>query len=135
VREELRLSNRLSALPAALDRLESLLSDEKLPVETIGELRLVAEEGLSNIIRYAYEGSEEQGIEVTLSCDGGEVRIELRDQGKPFNPVETPAPNLEAPLEERPEGGLGIHLMRELTDEMSYVRRGSSNILTLTRRL
>jgi anti-sigma regulatory factor (Ser/Thr protein kinase) len=135
VRENLELSNRLSDLPAALDELESLLSSEQLPLETIRELRLVAEEVISNIIRYAFKGGEEQRIEVILSCDGQEVRLELRDQGMPFNPLEAPEPDLDAPIETRSEGGLGIHLMRELTDEMSYVRQGGRNVLTLTRRL
>ena len=135
MRENLELSNRLSDLPAALDELESLLSSEQLPLETIRELRLVAEEVISNIIRYAFKGGEEQRIEVILSCDGQEVRLELRDQGMPFNPLEAPEPDLDAPLETRPEGGLGIHLMRKLTDEMSYVRQGGRNVLTWTRRL
>ena len=115
----------------ALNELESLLLNESVPREVVGELRLIAEEGISNIILYAYESGEERRIEVTVSYDGEEVRLELRDDGKPFNPLEAPNPDLDAPLEARPEGGLGIYLMRSLADEMSYARRSGRNVLVL----
>jgi anti-sigma regulatory factor (Ser/Thr protein kinase) len=135
VRKTLELGNRLQDLIPTLNELESLLLKESLPQAVAKELRLIAEEGISNIILYAYESGEERRIEVTVSCNGGEVRLELRDDGKPFNPLDAPNPDLDAPLETRPEGGLGIYLMRSLTDEMSYARESGRNVLILKKRL
>jgi anti-sigma regulatory factor (Ser/Thr protein kinase) len=135
VRKTLELGNRLQDLIPTLNELESLLLKESLPRAVVNELRLIAEEGISNIILYAYESGEERRIEVTVSCDGEEVRLELRDDGKPFNPLDAPNPDLDAPLEARPEGGLGIYLMRSLTDEMSYARESGRNVLILKKRL
>lgn len=129
------LANRISELGPVLDQLESLLLDEKIPNDIVGEVRLLAEEALSNIIQYAY-GSEEEGrIEMTLAFDTAEVTLETRDEGKLFNPLEAPPPDLDKPIEEREIGGLGIHLMTSLADEASYARRGHTNVLVLKKRL
>jgi serine/threonine-protein kinase RsbW len=135
VRKSLELGNRLSDLAAVLDELESLLFREGLRRELVGEVRLIAEEGISNIILYAYESGKVGTIEVTVSYDGDEVKLELRDDGRAFNPLDAPRPDLNAPLEARPEGGLGIYLMRSLTDEMSYSRNGGWNVLMMKKRV
>ena len=96
--------------------------------------RLIAEEAISNIICHAYEGSDEHKIEVTLANDSSEIRLELRDNRKPFDPTEMPEPDLSLPIEEQTEGSLGIHLMKTLADEVSYVREGAYNILRLKKR-
>lgn len=127
------LPNRLSELIPVLDRLESLLFTEGAPTELVKEVRIIAEEGISNIIYHAYEGSDEHKIEVTLAIDSSEIRLELRDNGKPFDPTEMPEPDSSLPIEEQTEGGLGIHLMKTLSDELSYVREGDHNILMLRR--
>jgi anti-sigma regulatory factor (Ser/Thr protein kinase) len=97
-------------------------------------MRLIAEEGLANIVRHAYEPEEEGEIEVLLALSETEVRLELRDSGRPFNPLEHPEPDLEAPIEERPLGGLGVHLIRSLTDAQTYTRHGQVNVLVLIKR-
>jgi anti-sigma regulatory factor (Ser/Thr protein kinase) len=117
-----------------LDELESLLLAEDLPNELVGEIRLVAEEGLSNIINYCGESAEEHCIEAILSLEGGVVCLELRDDGKPFNPLEFPPPDLDAPIDRRPNGGLGIHLIKELMDTISYAREGGRNVLVLKKK-
>lgn len=118
-----------------LDQLESLLFDEKCEGELVGQVRLIAEEAASNIVRYAFESGEEHRIEVTLSCSQTEVKLELRDDGRPFNPLEVPPPDLDRPIEQRPDGGLGVFLMKSLADEASYAREGNTNVLMLTKRL
>ena len=118
-----------------LDQLESLLLDEQIPNDVVGEVRLLVEEAVSNIIQYAHGSVQERQIGVTLEYDKTAVILEFRDDGSPFNPLEAPPPDLDAPLEERPDGGLGIHLMKSLADEASYAREGKTNVLILTKRL
>jgi anti-sigma regulatory factor (Ser/Thr protein kinase) len=127
------LESRLAELGSALDRIERLLAEQIVESDLVAEVRLVAEEGMVNIVRNAYP-EEEGDIEITLSVDVTEVRLVLRDRGRPFNPLEHPAPDLEAAVGERPEGGLGIHIIRSLTDEQIYSREGDENVLVLVKR-
>ena len=129
------IPNHPSELAPALDKLESLLLGEGLSRKTADEIRLVAEEGLSNIIRYAHDGEGRNRIQVTLSVERDEIQLELQDDGRPFNPLEMPEPDLSSPIEERPEGGLGIYLMKALTDEAVYARKGDRNVLLLKKNL
>lgn len=128
------LGNDLAELPAALDWLEAALRAAGVGEAVVGELRLVAEEGLSNVIRYAYADAARHSIEVTLEVGGGEVQLVLRDDGRPFNPLAAPAPDLDAPTGERPAGGLGIHLLKNLVDRADYRRENGANLLRLVKR-
>jgi anti-sigma regulatory factor (Ser/Thr protein kinase) len=127
------VESRLAELGSALDRIERLLAEHVVESELVAEIRLVAEEGLVNIVRNAYP-EEEGDIEVSLSVDVTEVRIVLRDRGRPFNPLEHPAPDLGVAIGERPVGGLGVHLIRSLTDDQIYSREGDENVLVLVKR-
>lgn len=129
------LPNRISELGLLLDQLESHLIEDQIPPDVVGEMRLLAEEAVSNIIRYAHGSEEEHRIKVTLSGGKKELALEIRDQGRPFNPLDAPPPHLDLPIEERPEGGLGIHLMKSLADEASYAREGRTNVLVLKKRI
>lgn len=128
------LRSQLEELASALDRIEQLLLEEAAERELASEMRLIAEEGLTNIVRHAYEPDDEGEIEVVMTLSETEIRLELRDSGRPFNPLERPEPDLEAPVEERPLGGLGVHLIRSLTDAQSYTRQGTVNVLVLIKR-
>ncbi|MGH8699537.1 MAG: ATP-binding protein [Burkholderiales bacterium] len=128
------LGNDLAELPAALDWLEAALRAAGVAAAVVGEMRLVAEEGLSNVIRYAYADSARHSIEVTVEIGGGEIRLVLRDDGRPFNPLAAPAPDLDGPIEQRSGGGLGIHLLKNLVDRADYRREDDANVLRLVKR-
>jgi len=126
--------SELEELARALDQIEQLLLEQAADRDLVSEMRLIAEEGLTNIVRHAYEPHEDGEIEVLLTLSETEVRLELRDSGRPFNPLEHPEPDLEARIEERPLGGLGVHLIRALTDAQTYSREGTVNVLVLVKR-
>jgi anti-sigma regulatory factor (Ser/Thr protein kinase) len=139
---ELRLTctlrAHLSDIPPALEALEGLLLSAGAGDEELGEVRLMAEEALMNIVSYAFDSSACEGdtpcpIRLQCVCTTDQLRLEFRDSGKPFNPLEAPPPDLSAPLEERAEGGLGIHLIRTLADAVTYEHRQGCNLLQLTR--
>jgi anti-sigma regulatory factor (Ser/Thr protein kinase) len=111
-----------------------LLLAEGLSTEPVKEVRLVAEEALANIIQHAYDDGDEHPIEMTLAIDEGEVHLEIRDDGKPFDPTKMPAPDMDHSEEEQTEGGWGIQLIKTLTSEVSYAREGGYNILRLKKR-
>jgi anti-sigma regulatory factor (Ser/Thr protein kinase) len=72
---------------------------------------------------------------VRLRRTGDSVAVEVEDDGRPFDPLQVPPPDLTLSLEQRPIGGLGIHLIRNLMDEVSYARRDGRNVLKMAKHL
>ena len=93
-------------------------------------LRLAVEEAVGNIIDYS------GATEMTLSADisNGLLSITITDNGKPFNPLAAPEPDLDMPIEDREPGGLGIMYMRKMSDDLSYQRTDHQNILIIKMR-
>lgn len=120
--------------PAALDRLEALCRAAGLAEPVVLELRLVAEEVVTNVAKYGYAPGAAAAMEVRVSTDDDAVSLEFRDQGEPFDPLAQPPPDLDVPLEERPVGGLGLTLIRALVEQAGYVREGPLNVLRLVKR-
>jgi anti-sigma regulatory factor (Ser/Thr protein kinase) len=98
-------------------------------------LELAVDEVCTNIIQHGYDPDRQGEISLTIELDTDEARITVVDSGRPFSPDEAAEPDLEAPWDERPVGGLGWHLVRSVVDEIHYRRDGSENLLTLVKRL
>jgi serine/threonine-protein kinase RsbW len=126
-----RVRNNLRDLPGALDGVEEFCRGRGLATETALEMRLVAEEVLTNFVKYAHDATREGVIALRLSASTESVRLEFRDEGIPFNPLDVPPPDLKSRPEERGIGGLGVLLVKGLVDDASYVREGNVNILVL----
>jgi anti-sigma regulatory factor (Ser/Thr protein kinase) len=126
-----RIRNNLRDLPGALDGVEAFCRGRGLAAETALEVRLVAEEVLTNFVKYAHAVTQERVIALRLSASTESVRLEFRDEGTPFNPLDAPLPDLKRLPEERGIGGLGVLLVRALVDDATYVREGNVNILVL----
>jgi phosphoserine phosphatase RsbU/P len=122
-------------LVSGLDALEAALRGERLPEATLLDLRLVAEEVLTNVAAHGHDDAAEHWVSLRLAIAAGEVTLEFRDHGRPFDPLAAAPPDLHSPLAGRPPGGLGIHLIRSLVDAAAYVRAGAENVLTLKKRL
>ena len=129
------LHRRLDDLRLLHEAVEAFCAGRGLPRRPVGQLQLALEEHVTNIIRYAGDPNDAAQVTVLAHLEGNELVAEVRDQGPPFNPLELPPPNLHQPIDERPLGGLGVHLMRQLTDRLDYRREGSTNVLTLHKRL
>jgi phosphoserine phosphatase RsbU/P len=98
----------------------------------IYNIQLAVDEAASNIIEHAYEGVENGVIEVFTRVEPCTLTIVLRDWGHPFNPEEVHAPDVEASLEDRTVGGLGLFFMHKLMDEVRFdFSEDGSNTLTL----
>lgn len=127
----LHLRNETAELTRVREAVEELAIDAGLPSRITFALQLALEEALANVITYAYGDGDEHSIGLRLALRGREIVAEIEDDGQPFNPLERPPPDIEAPLEDRPVGGLGIHLVRTLMDDVAYERRGGKNVLVL----
>lgn len=120
---------RVSAL------VEQLASIQALPPSALWPLNVALDEVLSNIIRYGYPDGREHEIKIRVSIERGMVVAEVEDDGRPFDPLAAPPPELDAPIEQRAVGGLGIHIVRTLMSEVTYTRVADCNRLTLKRML
>lgn len=107
----------------------------EVPSRALYAVNLALDELVTNTILYAFEDVSGQELRVRVEVAGSELHGELADEGREFNPLNVPAPNLDAPLHERDLGGLGLHLVRSLMDRLEYRREGSKNVLTLMKRI
>lgn len=99
--------------------------------QVIYDIQLVVDEAFSNIIAYAYGGGSDQPIECSYRITEAGMTLIMRDYGRPFDPCSIPEPNIEADLESRTTGGLGIYIIRQLMDRVEF-EFGESNGNTLT---
>ncbi|HLX36978.1 MAG TPA: ATP-binding protein [Candidatus Binataceae bacterium] len=98
-------------------------------------LMIVLEELITNLAKYGYRDRPAGSAEVRLQLDESRLILEVVDDGDPFDPLKAPPPDFDAPLEDRAIGGLGVHIMRALADEISYRRAGERNVLQMMRRV
>jgi serine/threonine-protein kinase RsbW len=98
----------------------------------MAQLMIAFDEIISNGINHGGEGRSPT-IEIRLVVEDEGVSGEVADDGKPFDPLAAPKPDTTLPVEQRPIGGLGIHLVRELMDDVSYLRDGGRNRLRFSK--
>lgn len=115
--------------------LEASSQQLHLSERVLYHLQLAVDEACSNIFEHAYGGRDGR-VEIELESQQGSLIARIRDWGDPFDPSDIPAPDPTRPLEEWPIGGLGLHLIHTLMDEVSYrFDSRAGNCLTLQKRL
>ena len=129
----IELKTDLSEIERMSEWIEQFGCRHELPAGVVFQLNLALEEIVTNVISYAFDDDEGHKVEVGLSVNvhGNELEAFVKDEGNPYDPTHAAPPDLEAPLEERRVGGLGVHLVREMMDEVSYSRVGNKNVLSL----
>jgi PAS domain S-box-containing protein len=132
---ELRLKNELSEIGNANRQVSEFIEALGIESKFRRQLNIVLDELLNNVISYAYEDDEEHEIQVTVELTGPRLVVNITDDGIPFNAFSQEEPDTEADLEDRAVGGLGIHLVRNLMDEVNYQRGIGRNIVTLVKQL
>ena len=133
--DTITLINRLSELDTLRRELIARLEPAGVSETVIDEVFLVLEELLVNTISYGYEDEEEHRIRIGVALEGSLLRLVYRDDAMAYNPLEREDPDLDAPMEDRPIGGLGVHLVKTLCDRVAYAREEGENILTLEKRV
>lgn len=129
-----RLPNRLAAIGEAADEIALFCETHGVPPAAIGHLNLALDEAMTNTIAYGWPEGGDHEIALVLSVGDGVVMAEISDDGRAFDPLQVPPPDLDADLESRPIGGLGVHFMKTLMDEVAYRHEGGRNVLTMRKR-
>ncbi|MBN1930844.1 MAG: ATP-binding protein [Desulfobacterales bacterium] len=128
------LKNRLSELDILSRKLEAFGNSCRLSRKHLLEINLALEEIFTNIISYGYVDNADHWIKIMFSTQNGHIIIRIEDDGIPFNLVKTEKPDFECGLEERPIGGLGVYLIKQLMNDIVYERDGNKNILTMKKK-
>ncbi len=132
---DLKLRNSLTEVVKLRASLEALTRGFGIDPKTAFQIDLSLEEVFSNIVRHAFPDHKPHEILVQAEVAEGWMTIRVEDDGKEFNPLLFPAPDLNSPLEKRQPGRLGIHLVRSLMDRVSYARARGKNILLLRKKI
>ena len=116
-------------LPSLFAAIDDVLARAGIEHALANDVRLVSEEVVCNAIDHGQRPGSEQEITVQIAIHDDRVTLFFRDNGEPFDPLSQPPPDLEADIEERPIGGLGVHLIRTLANEITYAREAHHNVL------
>jgi len=129
---EIRLSNQLSEMDRLFEELEAFLDKTEVPPRPRFNLNLAVDEFVSNAINHGYPDGRAGEIAIHAVHRGDRLDVTLSDDSDAFDPLDAPEPDIDASIEDRRIGGLGVHLVRKLADAFSYRHEGGRNVLFLT---
>ena len=123
---------QISRLPGFLDE---VTREMDIAPGVTAQLNLAIEEAVVNVISYAYPKGTCGTVDIDARREGNSLAFIISDSGTAFDPTAREAIDISAGVDERPIGGLGIHLIREIMDQVSYERRDGKNYLTITKKI
>ncbi|WP_245577942.1 ATP-binding protein [Maridesulfovibrio bastinii] len=134
-RMSLSLKADISELHILACRLEEFAQVSGLPEKILFEINLVLDELFTNLVSYGCNGVDEHYFNLKIEYDEVELRLIIEDNGKKFNPLEVPAPDIHCDCQDRKIGGLGVHFMRKLMDSVEYFWENGRNYLKLRKKI
>ncbi len=129
------LKAELSELRTLASQLEAFAEDVDLPMKTLFELNLVLDELFTNLVNYGCKELEKHYFEIFIKYMGGELSLRIEDDGKRFNPLEVPKPDIQCDCDDRKIGGLGVHFLRNMMDSVEYSWENGKNCLRLRKKI
>ncbi len=137
MRHEFRMS--VGADPGGVEKVNAAFAGfaetHALPEAVRRSVSVALDELLANELSHGMAGRDACLVTVEVELDQERVTVTITDDGPPFDPFRQAAPDTTLSVDERPIGGLGIHLVRELMDEVSYQRRDEHNVVVLVKQL
>jgi anti-sigma regulatory factor (Ser/Thr protein kinase) len=125
----LAIQGDYTGLSEATRQMRAFLASHGLGDSIIYALETTLEEAVTNAVKYGFAGVSSPRIEIVVTLQDNRVDLVIEDNAHPFDPTLVPEPGKNRTLEEMPVGGLGIHLVRSLTEGMHYTRTADSNRL------
>ena len=133
--DRLTLPNDIETIPQLNEFIDGFCEQRDIDNDITMSLNLAIEEAVVNVMNYAYPEGTVGYVDIDVEADDNYVTFVISDTGKPFDPTQKDEVNTELSVEDRPIGGLGIHLVRRMMDEISYRYADHRNILTLRKRI
>lgn len=126
---EWSMANDSADLARVLDEVDAQLAPLPVSPKRKYAVRLALDELLSNVVRYAYDDGARHRIDLKLETDAP-FHLTIADDGKPFDPTaDAPPPVLDGPVEDRPIGGLGLHILKKMGLRLAYRREADRNVV------
>ena len=135
IRHSITLPNDINTVPQLNDFIDGFSLEAGLDMSMTMSLNLALEEAVVNVMTYAYAPDTQGELILEAVADKGVVTFILTDTGVPFDPTAKEDADTTLGVEDRPIGGLGIFMVRQLMDTVDYQRVDGQNILTLTKKL
>ena len=134
-KHSLTLPNDIETIPQLNEFIDTVAEEIGLDMSLTMSLNLAIEEAVVNVMEYAYPEGEQGNVDIEVIADDKWLTFIISDNGIPFDPTTQKDANTTLSAEERPIGGLGIFLVRQLMDSINYQRKDGKNILTLSKKM
>ena len=132
----IQIANDLSEIARVTVRLQAFGRMLGLAGWLVDPFVLALDELVANIVQHGLSAGDHETIRISITLDAARLCMEISDPGKAFDPLRAaPAADLDSPLEQRRVGGLGVHFVRTMMDDVTYRREGDRNVLTLSKSL
>ena len=131
MRKQIELKNQVGELERVAQFIEEIGEELGLSMEMQMNLNLVMEEMVSNVIFYAYPEGTDASIELLAESDGRELTFVLSDQGREFDPTQSVSADMDVNPADRDLGGMGIYIVKNIMNKVSYQRLEGKNLLTM----
>ena len=135
MKQTLTFKNEEQELSRVAKFMETVCDDLQLDMHVAMKLQVAMEEMVTNVIFYAYPEGTSADITLTAESDGQELTFVLSDTGKPFDPTAKEDADLDVNPMDREQGGMGILIVKNIMNEVSYQRLGDTNQLTMKKKL
>jgi sigma-B regulation protein RsbU (phosphoserine phosphatase) len=134
-KHSLTLPNDIETIPQLNEFIDTVAEEIGLDMSLTMSLNLAIEEAVVNVMEYAYPEGEQGNVDIEVIADDKWLTFIISDNGIPFDPTTQKDADTTLSAEERPIGGLGIFLVRQLMDSINYQRKDGKNILTLSKKM
>jgi serine/threonine-protein kinase RsbW len=132
-RYQMTRAAELESLSVFRQFISDCCTSSNVPKEAVFDLKLAVDEACTNIIEHGYKGMDPGSIILSLRVEPDRVLVRITDFGHIFEPADAPKPDVEAALEDRELGGLGLFLIYQTMDNIDYQTSEDGNTLTFTK--
>ncbi len=135
MQHSITLTNDIQQVPQLADFVDMVCEEVGMDMAVAIQMNLAMEEAVVNVMDYAYPSGTVGKVTIEAESDDDQLQFTIIDSGTPFDPTAKEEVDTTLSAEERPIGGLGIHLVRQLMDSINYERIDGKNILTLRKKI
>ncbi len=129
----MRIENDLSEIAKGDEKLDDFAEQFGVPPAIAATFHIIFDDLLNNVISYGFNDEQRHFIDISLGLTANSLTVSIADDGVPFHPLAETAPDTTLSIEDRPIGGLGIHIVINMVDDIRYQRTADKNVLTLTK--